>query len=805
MDKQFPLQMRAAELISLLNDYPSGIKVLSLDCFDTLLWRNTATPADVFYDLQNRPSFQAIGFNARLRRQAENAARHQIQLRSDDTEVTLKDIYRASFAALSSDQLDQLAEEELAAEIETCYAFLPVIDLMRKAHALGIKIIIVSDTYFNEKQLRLLLEKKLPKDVINSISRIFCSSEHGKSKSSGLFKKVLERISITPQSILHIGDNQIADLHAARAHKINAVKLLHHDTDVTEVLRMQTLAASFIDPGIRNRRSLPSPFRRLLAADELLQGQPENTIGYASVGPILYAFGRYICNEVEQLRKTGKRPKVLFLMRDAYLPSLVCAAITGEEIGYRVRISRFAAYAASFRHTDDIDSYLGSRIHSRQFPEICKQLLLPDKVAASILNKIEKAKNPISEFSQCIYQKNIQQIIFSESSAYRTRLIRHLQKECGIEKGDTLIFVDLGYTGTAQIKLEPVFREEMDVDIMGLYLISLPTPAYASSRRGLLDTENYDDNTLIMLVTYIALLEQICTSHEKSVIDFDADGNAVYSEASITGAQHDKLANLQAECLRFTNDIENLVRHHDLHLSDEMLRDSAAINLCRLLFLPIKSEMDYMATFQFDFNLGSNQINSVINYDLGLTGLRRRGWLHCSKESSKNMRTNYPAEWRAASLELALTLMAQHRFNLEFALNDLSHRREHLEILVFQGQSPSSLQLDAIPTHDGYFSLSVPIVHPGIQIGICLGQRYSWVELESANLIQLETLYSRDESENTQDASAYLGINDMIHKEGGLFECTSRQGMLIFNPANKIATARYILRIIFRPIVLQTE
>lgn len=790
-----PPQVRAAELTSLLNHH--SIKVLSLDCFDTLLWRNTATPIDVFYDLQNRSTFKTMGFNARLRRYAEKIARENIQLCSDDTEVKLEDIYQASFASLSQEQLHQLAEEELAAEIETCCAFQPIIDLMRKAHAQKIKIIIVSDTYFNEKQLRHLLEKKLPADVMTYISKIFCSSEYGKSKTSGLFKRVLEQFPVAPRAILHIGDNQVADVHAARAYQINAVRLLHHENDVAEVLRMQTLAASFIDPKIRNIRSLPSPFRRLLATDTVLQGQPENTIGYVSAGPILYAFGRYICNEVEQLQKQGKRLKVLFLMRDAYLPSLVCAAIAGKEIGYRVRISRFASYAASFCSTHDIDAYLGSRVESQQFKEMCKQLLLSDEMTASILNKLKTAKYPANEFSKYIHQNNIQEIIFKESAAYRARLISHLQKECGIEKGDTLMFVDLGYTGTAQLKLQPIFKAEMDIDVIGRYLISLPAPSLTNSRRGLLDTENYDDNTLMMLVTYIALLEQICTSHEKSVIDYDVDGNAIYSETTVSDTQHDKLAVLQAECLRFARDMQQ----QDTQFSDEMLRDAAAINLCRLLFLPVKSEINYLASFQFDFNMGSNQLNSIIDSDLGLAGLRRRGWLHCSKESPKTMRTNYPAEWRAASLELSVMLMAQHRYKLEFALNDLSHRRELLEILVLQGQTPVTLKLEAMPTHDGYFSLSIPIVSANTQIAICFGQKYQWVELESAGLIKLETLYSRMESENTQDASPLLSVNAMVHKQGGLFECTSEQGMLIFNPANKIGEAKSILRMIFRPIV----
>ena len=44
-------EVRAYELEGLLDRAPAGIEVLSLDCFDTLIWRSTNAPIDVFADL----------------------------------------------------------------------------------------------------------------------------------------------------------------------------------------------------------------------------------------------------------------------------------------------------------------------------------------------------------------------------------------------------------------------------------------------------------------------------------------------------------------------------------------------------------------------------------------------------------------------------------------------------------------------------------------------------------------------------------------------------------------------------------
>src|SRR5207342_3794093 len=43
--------IRAFEIETLLDRAPAGIEILSLDCFDTLIWRNTHAPTDVFAEL----------------------------------------------------------------------------------------------------------------------------------------------------------------------------------------------------------------------------------------------------------------------------------------------------------------------------------------------------------------------------------------------------------------------------------------------------------------------------------------------------------------------------------------------------------------------------------------------------------------------------------------------------------------------------------------------------------------------------------------------------------------------------------
>src|SRR6185312_5296807 len=171
-------KIHASDLIAALNHYENKIKVLSLDCFDTIIWRKTATPTDAFYDLQNRPAFKALGFTSMMRVTAENHARKLKMIQKNKYEVRLNEIYQAHFPDLSKEQLQALCDDELATEIETCYAFPPLIELIRTAHTKKIKIIIVSDTYLKLHELTHLLTKTLPADVMTAIDMIFCSCEY---------------------------------------------------------------------------------------------------------------------------------------------------------------------------------------------------------------------------------------------------------------------------------------------------------------------------------------------------------------------------------------------------------------------------------------------------------------------------------------------------------------------------------------------------------------------------------------------------------------------------------------------------
>ena len=286
--------VRPSQLMDLLSIQPPTVKVLSLDCFDTLLWRQCATPADVFYELCALEEFKRVGLSASLRQQAEASARSLAKVTQGTQEVSLETIYANALPNESEETRLALINLELAIENRILYAFAPMVTFLNAALARGLKVIIVSDTYFSETQLRSFLMQHLPRKTYEKIHKIFCSAKYGRSKSAGLFQTVLAELNVKSDAILHCGDNAIADVVGAKAFGLRTAHFVQENAEMQEINRMYALASHYIHPEFRNHKALYQPYRAQLATHLTPQTEVGNFIGYGVLGPILFPFAKFI-------------------------------------------------------------------------------------------------------------------------------------------------------------------------------------------------------------------------------------------------------------------------------------------------------------------------------------------------------------------------------------------------------------------------------------------------------------------------------------------------------------------------------
>jgi len=791
-----PASVRPGELSGLL-ERVVGLRELSLDCFDTVIWRLTEHPADVFHDAAQRPAFIAHGLSARERVMAERQARDLKRVRHGRTEVSLADIYREARPDLDELQVEALAEDELAAEMQACYAFPAAVALLRNARAKRLEVTIVSDTYFDENRLRRLLAHVLPADAMSAIGRIVCSSEHGVSKVQGLHERAHRGPSARRRTILHVGDNRAADYEAARRHGLQAVHLVQHDRTALARSRMQAVAMSMLDPGVRSTRSLQIAYRGVFAAGNRCADAPGRAIGYASLGPIMHAFGSWIVAQRDSLHAAGKRVKLLFLMRDGHLPALAFEQLEPDPDLYRVRISRFTARAASFRSLLDIDRYLAEFAASKRFDALARQLLLPEELARELITEASAAADPLAAFCRAVRRPGIVARVIEASSRFRERMRRYLERETGMQSGDTLVFVDLGYVGTSQRLLQPVFEQEWGVELLGRYLLAVGP--VGEKRRGLIDRSGCEDRAIATVVPYVSLLENLCANDAGSARDYTDDGQVVLSERLIGESQSQRAAQVQAQCLDFVRDAQAFFADCLRPPSPESLRDAAFAELARLMFLPGEGELDFLEGFQLDMNLGTSDRLQLFDREAGLSGLRRRGLNFM--ERNDEMRLLYPAELRTGGLELSMTLMAQHRFSLDIPISEWSHRREAFEMIVMKGERSSLESIEGQATHDGYFAAVFPIGKGELDLGLLLGKTYAWIQVFGVELVALDSLMSDRESRHSMEIRDALILDGIRDHGQGLWECSSPASLAMLPagtwPRGNAAACRFV----FRPIV----
>jgi FMN phosphatase YigB (HAD superfamily) len=797
-------EARAWELEDLLDEHPD-VRVLSLDCFDTLLWRSTAAPEDVFYDLAHHPAFARLGMNARIRVVAEGTARERALVSSGSSEVTLAQIYRAAFPDLDDAAVSELSAAEVEAEIRACVALPATVALIRKAKARGLRVVIVSDTYLREPELRRLLAAALPGDAYEAVDGVWCSCDHGRSKAGGLFKPVLDALGVRARDVLHVGDNPTADVEAARAIGANAVRLVHHDDEVAAMLRMQSTATSLLHPIVRDMCGMPSPFRMLLASSPLARTpDPVFTLGYASLGPVLYAFARWLSGELREMRAASADPsrvKPVFLLRDGWLPARIVRALDAGAAGPLVSISRFAAIAASFRTAADVERYLAGWVGSERLGDLARQLLLTEDEGRAILLKARRAARPADGFVREVLRPKTLALVLERSARYRARMIRHLESAAGIREGDTVVFVDLGYEGTAQRQLEPVLRDELGVEVVGRYLVAARVPGWERSRRGLLDPSWCDDRLVATIVAYVALLENLCAAAQGSTIDYADDGTPVLAAARVRQEQVERVRPVQDACERFALDAAAFFAETGATVDLQQLRIGALGALARMLFLPSRAEAQYVAGFALDMNLGVEDELPLLDVDAGLDGLRKRGLFFLGADCARASRIAGPAELRAASLEMALTLAAQHRFGLDMSPADMTHRQEPLTVIAMRGGAAISAVAEARATHDGFFALHVPMGPDDSAVGVVFGARYAWVQIESVTRVELSALFTSKEADASEDLMGAVRHDGLAHRGGGLYECTTSAAFLLVAATPRPRSRPAVCRIVFRPVV----
>ncbi|MEO1490172.1 MAG: HAD family hydrolase, partial [Pseudomonadota bacterium] len=490
-------QILPHQLPSALQRAPDAVKLLSLDCFDTLLWRDVHAPSDLFSALPDVMVQQRVA--------AEANARKAMLTRRRRNEVGLQDIYAQAFPELGRadrrEERDAAIQAELSAEAQTCFAFTPTVELMQEAKARGLKVIIVSDTYLSASELRALIKASAGGEVLALIDRIFVSSEAGFSKAEGLLGHALKAMKMRAHQTLHIGDNPKADYDGARALGIPALHLVQFEETARQRLRLERACAQLT--GEMAGQETPAleglqPHRAILALEEPRVSDPAERLGFTVLGPLMAAYERWLRREAQALaEKHDGTVHWLFMMRDGHLPHLVHQAFneaTSEAppSSARIEISRFTATAASLTSRAAYDEQVALEFGLNPSTLARQMLLAEDEIEAIVGDPRNDSELVDASFRllDALKDGKQQKTTMRRARQMAERMVAHVKANLNIAPGDVLMLVDLGYNGSAQNGVDALLSEALGVHVAGRYLLCREKTVSGLDKTGMLDPQH---------------------------------------------------------------------------------------------------------------------------------------------------------------------------------------------------------------------------------------------------------------------------------------------------------------------------
>jgi predicted HAD superfamily hydrolase len=423
-------------------------RVISFDFFDTLFIRPLDDPEDAFDLLGNKfliPDFR------QLRRKAQKNAFVQM-VKEGRKEITLKNIY-SNFHDTRFD-IESIMEAEYQLELALVEPNPFFTKFFNDLIASGKTVVITSDMYLDEDFFRAALKKYDMPDV-----PLFISADRNATKrdTGEIFDLLITEFEVEPHHILHIGDNELADVTKPREKNINA---WHYEaTHLVNKGIKQPLATSLINGMIRT-----------LQPENVKEGSFQK-LGYEYQAPATWAF-------LEWIRKQSvidNIDKLLFVSRDGYALERIASRYFKEKLpNFSYFMGSRIAFNLALMDDENFSQnlvFLMSGSDGLSPGELLERIGV-EPLADNVMQSLGIA-------SDLIISPDNYEIIEKFLIALRSEILKVCQRNrrglfmylhsLGIKEGDTIAMVDVGWSGTTQEAFIHTVKKFMNINVIGYY------------------------------------------------------------------------------------------------------------------------------------------------------------------------------------------------------------------------------------------------------------------------------------------------------------------------------------------------
>ena len=533
-------------------------EVVSFDLFDTLLARKVYQYTDVFelVEVWLKEKGVIIPNLAKLRLYAE---KELSKARSPKLIEIYDEVLRT--AGVDTVSAEEFCDIEWSIDTSVMTPRKKVLEVFFEAVESGKDVVITSDCYYSKEQI----EKTLEKLGIFGYKELFVSSEYDTLKTQHLFDELIKKLP--GKRIIHIGDDETADIKSAEERGINTFKLYAGTRlyDALGGLGLEEYMSSLSDRikvGLFISRIFNSPFVFEDSGRRLCVDCAED-FGYLFCAPMITDFVHWMRGRI----KDDGIGEILFGARDGYLLQKLYVMLGSNESPFYFYTSRTASIRAGMRTESDID-YVDSMRYSGT-PEEALRV----RFGIDVPNVDSVDRNAL---------------ILEKAEHQRENYRKYIEK-LGIKGGD-LAFFDFVAKGTTQMYLHKLFSQHMK----GYYFLQLE-PEFMADKG--LDIEPFysdeeKDKSAIFDNYYI--LETVLTAPHPQIEEMDDNGNPVFVKETRSEKDLAVFDRMQSGIIDYFEDyihiLPDSVRENNKKL-DEMLL--ALVNRVKILdedFLSIRVE-----------------------------------------------------------------------------------------------------------------------------------------------------------------------------------------------------------------------
>lgn len=609
------------------------IEVLSLDIFDTIIYRLVPEPKDVFLLLARELKAKGLIADnttdatfARYRMEAESDARDRQRVKTGENEITIEEIYRTFPKGYRAEgtSVQDFIKEEVETEKKLIRFDADIVNLIKYAHENKIKVVLVSDMYLQQSNIEYLLE-----GIIQYVDQVFMSTTHRTFKAEGLFDIAIEKLGVSPEKILHIGDNYEADVQPAVERNMNVLHWTVFQESFEEVLQKEypfflskrggSLNDNYGDFGLTSlRRRIPMHVPQNYSNEEAFYFNAGGQI----IGPSLVSFCQWA---LEKCRKQGLK-KIYCLMREGRIFKKIFDILQEGEANpietVETFVSRKSLIKASLFHakTEEIVDFI-LRPTPLTIVEAHQELGLTKEDLKGIplgLDTVLDNKPVIREYIRSIVLKpKLRGRIIESAKEVRDNALKYFNSIADLENEKQIFVVDLGYNGSIQKFMQKIFHQDYpDIQTIGCYLLTNEAIADLMTVGGRAEGFLTDGGQPVDIAHTVSrspeVLEQSLMPDCGSTKAYDDQGKPILKEYTMDAEQTKQIQIVQEGIYAFAQYWKQHQQDHLQEFSPQDLVRKHQKTLFRFITQPNEIEIEFFGSWQHDDNFAFDQKRSLI-------------------------------------------------------------------------------------------------------------------------------------------------------------------------------------------------